>query len=362
MTACRTLALAVVVLNANVAGAQRVAAHEPLKKDAPPASAQPACTPFATPTTPTGEQRRQARELAQRGQQAAILGDRAAARDQLRQAAVLDPTDADLAYQLARADETAGATSDASREYCRSLALAPNAPEAAETRAHVANLLPPSRTIAAQRASSAFTRGLSAYERGQLDSAEVAFDEAIAREPAWASAYYDRAITRLARGKRDDALSDFQQYLRLQPDANDRLQVASRIDALQRSPLSPGRALSLGLVIPGAGQFYTGRPARGLLALAGAGAALACGLRQRTTMRTVQETALDPFNNPYTYTTTRPATDRPCLGPGIAVAGVIALASAIDAFSYAKRASVGPRVSLVLAPTARLVALRVTLR
>ncbi|MEO6529224.1 MAG: tetratricopeptide repeat protein, partial [Gemmatimonadaceae bacterium] len=86
----------------------------------------------------TDLQRRTARDLAQRAQQSAILGDRTAARDQMTQAAALDPSNPDLAYQLARAQESAGAPDDAATEFCRFLALAPNAPEAAEARERVA--------------------------------------------------------------------------------------------------------------------------------------------------------------------------------------------------------------------------------
>ena len=94
---------------------------------------------------------------------------------------------------------------------------------------------------------------------------------------------------------------------------------------------------SLGLVIPGGGQFYTGRTLRGALTLAGAGVALACGLRQSVSTESVQRTAIDPFGNPYTYTTTQRVADHPCRTPGFTAAGVIAIVSAIDAFRFAQR-------------------------
>jgi TM2 domain-containing membrane protein YozV len=245
----------------------------------PPAAASPLCPAPRPRPAPSAEQRRAARDLAQRAQQAAILGDRAAAREQLRQAAMLDPRDPDLAYQLARANDAAGAPADAAGEYCRFLSLAPNAPEAAEARERVAILAPPVR---------APTPGVSR--------------------------------------------------------------------------LSPTRALSLGLAIPGAGQFYTGRPVAGVLAFGAAAAGVACAMNQRTVSTTVQETAVDPFGNPYTYTARRQASSRPCLVPGLAAAGAIAVTGAIEAFNHARRANDERRIAIGLYPDGTTLAVRVTVR
>jgi len=320
-----------------VAGAQRAAPREPLLQGAPPAATRPACAPLSPAPTSTPEQRRQARDLAQRGQQSAILGDRAAARSQLQQAVVLDPSNADFAYQLARAEESAGDDAAAVRAYCRFIALAPDAPDAADSRTRLAQLTLGARQADSAQAAAAFRRGVVLYQRGQRDSAQLAFSAALALAPDWAAAYYDRAVVRSELGQRDGATADFQQYLRLAPGAANRAVVSTRIAALQRTSLSPNRALVLGLVIPGAGQFYTGRPARGALSLVGAGLAFACGMSQRASIQTVQQTATDPFGNPYTYTTSRRVTERPCRTPGFTAAGVIALVSAIDAYRFARR-------------------------
>lgn len=319
------------------AGAQRVTVREQLLRSAPPVATRTSCAPFAMPPAPTAEQQRQARELAQRGQQSAILGDRAAARDQLRRAAALDPTSADLAYQLARAEESAGSEVDAARAYCRFIALAPDAPDAVESRARLAQLMLGARHADSLSAAAAFARGVIAYQRSQLDSADAGFTTALSLAPEWAAAYYDRGVVRSAVGRRNDAAADFQQYLHLEPAAANRAELSRRIAALQETPLSPSRALALGLVIPGAGQFYAGRPVRGALSLLGAGVALACGMSQHASTESVQQTATDPFGNPYTYTTTRRVTERPCRTPGFTAAGVIALVSAIDAFRFASR-------------------------
>jgi tetratricopeptide (TPR) repeat protein len=230
---------------------------------------------------PTDSQRLAARALVQRAQQAAILGDRASAREQWRQAAALDPTDPDLAYQLARAHDGAGAFADAAIEYCRFLTLAPNAPEAAEARERVAVLSP--------------------------------------RAPAAAP-------------------------------------------ELSPSRPSPGRALALGLIVPGAGQFYTGRPVRGAVAFTAASLAIVVGAGQRITDEAVQVTALDPFGNPYTYTTTRRSSSRPLLAPALVTAGAIAIASAVEAFNYTRRANDDRRLVLDMVPLPNAVAIRFTMR
>lgn len=337
MTATLTRAVLVIAILSGTAVAQRAVPAKPLLSGAPPIATRASCAAQSTPAVPTAEQQRRARDLAQRGQQSAILGDRAAARDQLRQAATLDPTNADLAYQLARAEESAGSETDAARAYCRFIALAPDAPEATESRARLAQLMLSTRHADSLRAASAFARGIAAYERGQSDSANAAFTAALTLAPDWSIAYYDRGVVRDAMGRRADAASDFQQYLRLEPDAPSRARLAARIADLQQPPLSPGKALGLGLVIPGAGQFYTGRPVRGALTLLGTGVALACGMSERITNQSVQQTATDPFGNPYTYTTTRRVSDHPCRAPGFTAAGVMALVSAIDAWRYAQR-------------------------
>jgi tetratricopeptide (TPR) repeat protein len=343
--------------------AQTAGGSAALKRGAPAPGALPACQLAAPSRTPTGADRRQARELSQRAQQAAILGDRASARDQLTQATRLDPTDADLAYQLARVLDAAGTGAAAAREYCRFLSLTPNAPEAAEARERAAALaLGPGRGRVSDETLAAFRTALAAYDGARLVEAETALDTVTAREPQWADAYYDRALVRLARGRSASAVADFERYLRLKPEAEDRAAVVARIEALRRAALSPGRALSLGLLIPGAGQFYTGRPVGGFLSLGGFGVALGCALQQRTTATTTSETALDPFGNPYTFPVTRYQTRRPCLVPGALAAGAIAVASAFEAFSFARRSGEQNRVALSVVPEFERLALRVTVR
>ena len=146
-------------------------------------------------------------------------------------------------------------------------------------------------------------------------------------------------------------MSDFEEYLRLKPQAPDRAQVVARIEELRRRPPSPAQALGLGLILPGGGQFYTRRPIRGALFLAGVVGAVGFGLQQHESTKTIEQTATDPFGNPYTFTTTHVVTDRPNLIPGIAVAGALLAGSAFEAFSFARQHSADvKRVSMSFTP------------
>ena len=336
----------------------------PLKRGLPVVAQRPVCAPAAAPRPATPEQRRAARELAQRAQQSAILGDRAAARDQLRQAAAVDPTNPELAYQLARAQEAVGATGDATAAYCRYLALAPTAPEAAEVRERLAGLSRAAQPTVAEKVLAPFRAGATHYDAGRYAAAAAAFGTAITLQPDWAEAYYDRALANAARGQRELAIADFQQYLRLRPEADDRAAVIRRISGLRGGPLSPSAALGLGLVIPGAGQMYTGRKVFGVLTLAAAGGALAFAVKSDSVTKDVVVNPTDPFGNPLPpFVERRRELGRPNLAVGLAAIGALAGATAIEAYVHARRVNASEqRFSAGLEPSARGLALRVTMR
>lgn len=343
-------ALAATGLNAQT---QTGAPRESLKQSTLTAPPAPVCTSVTRPATPTADQRRSARQLAQRGQEAAILGDATTALSQLRQATALDPSDPDLAYQLARAYESAGAGTDASKEYCRFLALAPNAPEANDARERARTLAPPTPDPSYVAATSAFKLGLSSYERGQLVEAETHFTTAIQNHSTWPEAYYDRAVVREANGDRYGAVDDFNHYLQLRPESPDRLTIVARMEALRQPVLSPGQALSLGLVIPGGGQFYARRPVRGVLSLVGVTGAIAAALYQKTSVTTIDTTFTGPFGTTYPGTVKHSKNERPYLVPGVLSATGILFLSAFDAFKYTQEMRAGSRrVSVSLAPAA----------
>jgi tetratricopeptide (TPR) repeat protein len=311
--------------------------NEPLKQLPVVVRVRTACsTSVVQSVAPTEAQRRDARDLAQRARQSAILGDAAAQLSQLRGAADLDPTDANLAYELARAYESAGVLSSAALEYCRFLSLAPSVSEAAEVRAHVTALVPPKPDTVVTVEGTAFQRGVDAYDKGQWADAEAFFTTVIRVDSMSADAYYNRAVVQQLQNHREAAAVDYESYLRLHREAVDRASVVTRVNQLRAQPLSASQAFGLGVVIPGGGQFYTGRPARGILSLAGVGAAAAFAMTETKTSTTTTKTSSDPFGNRYSYSVTTAHTRHPYLVPGIGAAAGIALLSAMDAALYAR--------------------------
>jgi tetratricopeptide (TPR) repeat protein len=335
---------------------------EPLKQRPVVVRMRTACSAFVVQAgSPTEAQRRDARDMAQRARQSAILGDAAAELSQLRGAAGLDPTDASLAYALARAYENAGIPSSAALEYCRFLSLAPGVSEAPNVRAHLATLVPPKPDTVVTVEGTAFKRGVDAYDKGQWAEAEAFFTTVIRVDSMSAEAYYDRALVRALQNHRDAAADDYERYLRLRPEASDRALVVARVNQLRAQRLSATRAFGLGVVIPGGGQFYTRRPVRGILSLAGVGAASAVAMIETKTSRTTTKTANDPFGNPYSYSVTTVHNSHPYLVPGLAVAGGIAVFSAIDAALHARRVR-EPSLSVSLAPSGNGVEVVATVR
>lgn len=138
-----TIAAAAILLTAPIAAGAQV----PGVADRP--GRCPASPVIPAPVTP--QARRDAQQFAGRAQAASIQGDNVAATDLYAKAAQLDPTDPGIAYSLGREYE---ATHDerAMAQYCRFLALAPSAPEAANVRQRIADLalaLPPDTSIVA---------------------------------------------------------------------------------------------------------------------------------------------------------------------------------------------------------------------
>jgi len=79
-----------------------------------------------TPAAATAQRQQEADLQLQLAREAELAGDQQGARDALRRAARLDPTNQSIAQRLARASEALGDASAAVEEYCRALALAPS--------------------------------------------------------------------------------------------------------------------------------------------------------------------------------------------------------------------------------------------
>src|SRR3712207_5822282 len=114
----------------------------PVKRSLSPASIL-ACPAPTAPVTIARNDSPDVRRLMALGHEAAIVGDHRQARDVFLDAARLSPGDERIAYQLGRAYEELGERANAVREYCRFLALAPQASDAPDVRTRVAALAAP---------------------------------------------------------------------------------------------------------------------------------------------------------------------------------------------------------------------------
>lgn len=302
-------------------------------------SVAPGCE--AAATRPTGSRRDnvEARRLAAAGQEAALVGDQTAARDAFAKAAELNPTDDRIAYDLGRAHEGLVDTTGAINEYCRYLTLSPAGREAGDVRTRLQRLVPRNAAQNAQDLLQKFRLGLFLYDSARYDAAERAFDDVVQRAPLAAEGYFNRGLMRAAIGSRAEALKDFESYLAAVPTADDRTEVTRTITVLRRPVYGQSSAL-IRSVIPGFGQFYTGRPIRGVLVMAGVAASAAMAVLQTTTKK--QIAYVDPNGVPAPYT--QEFTERKYLVPGVAVAAGLTLAAAIEAAWFAKRSSRGAAV------------------
>jgi tetratricopeptide (TPR) repeat protein len=292
--------------------------------------AAPGC-PAATPVPMTRRDNAEARRLSAAGQEAALVGDKNAARDAFLKAAALNPTDERIAYDLARAHEDLSEVPAAVREYCRYLSLAAAGPQAADVRARLSRIAPRDAIQASERALDQFRVGVSNYDRSRFDVALQSFDDVVRAAPQATEALFNRAVVRIALGRREDAARDLQAYLAADPSALDRLVVTQAIESLRRPSFNAGEAFRLGL-LPGFGQFYTRRPALGVLVIAGVAGATAAALYERTDVRLVDY--VDPNGIPVPYE--EEFTERPYLVPAIATAAVVTLGAAFEAYRYAR--------------------------
>jgi tetratricopeptide (TPR) repeat protein len=249
-----------------------------LKRDVPQ-SGPMECVP--APRRAVGaEQRREAGDLAAAASQASILGDNAAALDLLSRAALLDPMSSAIAYRHARTLEELGRAGAAVAEYCRYLALAPDAPDAVETQARLELLTPRVAGRVPADAAVAFIAGIATFDAGQLPEAEAAFTTATRHAPQWSAPVYNLAVVHAATGRHAAAAGQLRRYLQLSPDAADAQAVAGTLAAFDAAA-PPGvgpEVLAAALVVPGLGQFTTGRPVAGTLVMGAAAASLAAGL------------------------------------------------------------------------------------
>ena len=186
-------------------------------------------------------------------------------------------------------------------------------------------------------AANSLRAGVDFFAARNAKSAEKSLSAAAAAAPSWPDVYYERALAYQANGQTLLAVSDFNRYLQLRPNAVDKSAVESRIGALNRSP---AKAFALG-IIPGGGQFYTHQPVLGIVVLGGVAASAVWALKS------TPKTFTDPFGHPYTA-----GSERKNLTTGAAVGGGIWLIGAIEAAIHASsaRGDPYPPASVAAAP------------
>ncbi len=334
-------AATLILLIGAVVGSRPVGAQELALKRSAVRPQATACPVAPLPRQPGTAQRNEARQRAGLAQEAAIVGNQRAARDQFARAAQLDPSSEEIAYQYGRTLEDTGSPADALREYCRYITLAPASGDAADVRARIAALAPPTPTLgSAGEAIRQFQAGLTSFDGGRYEDAEQAFGRAIADAAGWPEAHYNRALAQLAQRKSRPAIADLRRYLELKPDATDRVTVLNQVALIERPlPFTPGGALGRG-IIPGLGQFHTRRPLFGTAVLAAAAGGVAYALQSEQELR--QDSGyVRLVNGDSVLQALRPArlvTVRPNLATGVALAAGVTAFAAVESYIYARRA------------------------
>lgn len=306
--------------------------------------------PVGTMTADTAESLR----LANAATQAMILGDLAGALELLDRALSLDPTAADAIYLRARILQEQGDLERATDALCAYLALRPEGSSAREVRRR----LDEARDAGVGEAiGERYRQALALEFEGRLEEAEAAFTDVLSTRPDAPTALYNRGVVRAAIGRTAAARADLERYAQLDPapaDAGD----VRRFLAATSPPTDPaapaataqvgpaaqvgprsGTAFAVGALLPGGGQFYTGRPALGAAVTALAGGVLAAGiLYERTTVRCLDATI--ETDCPEELVASRD-TSRPLLGPAVLAAAGVTLGAAIEASLHAARRASG---------------------
>jgi tetratricopeptide (TPR) repeat protein len=315
----------------NVAGGQQLAPKRTLAATSPQGCA--ALLPQTSSQTGSSVDDAETRRLIGAGQEASLQGEHVVARDAFAQAAKRSPHNALLAYYLGREHETLNANNDAVREYCRYLQLSPNARDADEVQGRIVRLTPRSQLAQVDEARANFSSAVALLERRQYVAADSMLGSILTKLPNSPEPYYNRGLSRAARGERTLAMQDFQKYIDLAGNPSDRNAITAAMARLQDRVFSTSSALSSGLAIPGLGQMSTGRPLYGVGVLGAVAGVLFWGMAEKQGFEIA--TFQDPFGNP--YIDSLPKTTRPNLAIAAATAGALWIGSAVEAMSYARR-------------------------
>lgn len=203
-------------------------------------------------------------------------------------------------------------------------------------------------------ASRRFSEGIVRARAGDWRASAAAFDDVVRNVPSAPEPLRNRAIVLSMSGDRDRARRDFEQYLVITPRAGDRLVISRAIAALRRPRYRAGVATAAGLM-PGGAQFYTGRPAFGVLMLAAVSGAAVTAFVTRTEQRTVD--FLDPNGVPAPYI--EEYDTRPYRTAGFAAAAALVLTGMVEGAWYASRSARLPALSVGVHSVGRQVGVRV---
>jgi hypothetical protein len=144
-------------------------------------------------------------------------------------------------------------------------------------------------------------------------------------------------LARQARGR--EAAAALLHYLELRPDAPDEAAVLQRVGQLQslavRDGPSPGTTVALGVLVPGMGHFYAGRPLGGLAVLTVAGGALAAGFLVKEVDVRCLTSVPSGQRCPADQVVSR-RTDRPYLTLAMGAAVAVGAIGAVEAFLNAR--------------------------
>jgi tetratricopeptide (TPR) repeat protein len=264
--------------------------------------------------------------------QAMILGDLDVAAEFLDQALEADPGAAEAVYLRGRITADRDGSEAAVPWFCRYLRLAPNGRSAAEARRRLEQAV---EQGAGASLLAAFTGAVTRFETGELERADAILGALIAEHPI-PEALYNRALVRLAQERPVEARADLARYLELEPDAGDRPEVEEAILTLEegRPVRSPGAAFLVGALIPGGGQYYTGRTGFGALVTGVVGGAVAAGLLYERTIIRCRSPL--PSGECPQDAIAGTETERPLLAPALGVGAGLMLVSAIEAALHAR--------------------------
>jgi tetratricopeptide (TPR) repeat protein len=332
-----------VFLSALALSAAPLAGQElPLQRDYPGSGPYVCPAPVLRPE-PGPDERAQAGQLASEANQAMILGDFERVATLLQRASALNPTSADLAYRHAVVLEDLGLTEPALLEICRAIDLDVASIGVIDAQDRLTALSEAIREQLPDDAREAFISGLARTDSALFASAIDDFTLAIEAAPDWGAPVFNRGLVYEHIGQIQDGLADYRRYLQLSPsDIDPVVMLASeRIGLLEGvasvTPPSPTGALALG-VMPGMGQYYTGRPVPGTIALGTALTSVAAGflIKDITTVCLNEVPAGQPCPSDEIV---EEITDLPYLWVGVGIGAAVTIVAAVDAYLKAKRRS-----------------------